>query len=76
MGHNFEFSQIDIQDELTRGYEILINKGSKMEVSTIAAYLSLLYNLTSCIKNPIEKKEWYHRLLRTKDRFESTVRLF
>lgn len=47
-----------------------------MEVSTIAAYLSLLYNLVSQISDPFEKKEWYHRLLKMKDRFESTVRLF
>lgn len=47
-----------------------------MEVSTIAAYLSLLYNLTSCIKDPFEKKEWYARLLKMKERFEATVRLF
>lgn len=71
-----EFSQVDIMSEIESCYVQLINKGSAMEVSTIAAYLSLLYNLVSCIKDPFTKKEWYARLLKMKDRFESTVRLF
>lgn len=76
MGYDITFGQVDIKTELIKGYEILINKGYGMETSTIAAYLSLLYNLVSCLKDPFEKKEWYARLLRTKDKFESTVRLF
>uniref|UniRef100_A0A0N4ZL40 Transcriptional regulator n=1 Tax=Parastrongyloides trichosuri TaxID=131310 RepID=A0A0N4ZL40_PARTI len=76
MEHNITFDQVDIKTEIIRTYEILINKGYAMEVSTIAAYLSMLYNLVSQISDPFEKKEWYHRLLKMKDRFESTVRLF
>lgn len=76
MGHIITFDQTDIKTELIKGYELLINKGYGMEVSTIAGYLSLLYNLVSCLEDPFEKKEWYARLLRMKDKFESTVRLF
>lgn len=76
MEHNITFDQVDIKTEIIRTYEILINKGYAMEVSTIAAFLSLLYNLVSQVLDPFERKEWYHRLLKMKERFESTVRLF
>lgn len=71
-----EFSQADIKTEIIRTYEILINKGYAMQLSTISAFISLLYNLASCIEDIFERKEWYARLLRLKERFESTVRLF
>ena len=76
METSIEFSQVDIKTEIIRTYEILINKGYAMEVSTIAAFLSLLYNLASCITDLFERREWYARLLKLKEKFESTVRLF
>lgn len=47
-----------------------------MEMSTITAFISLLYNLVSCIEDNYERRDWFGRLLKLKEKFEATVRLF
>ena len=76
MANTFKWCQQDIKDEIGTTFEFLTQRAGKMDSSTVTAYVSLLYNLVSCVNDSMFRLSWYPRLLQFKERYEVNPSLF
>ena len=76
MANTFKWCQQDIKDEIGTTFEFLTQRAGKMDSSTITAYVSLLYNLVSCVNDQTFRLDWNYRLLKFKERFDISTYLF
>lgn len=76
MANTFKWCQNDIKDEIGTTFEFLRERAEKMDTSTITAYVSLLYNLVSCINDQIFRRDWNFRLLKFKEQYGIPTYLF
>ena len=74
---DYSFNQRDLTDEITNTIEWLhVNEGT-LQISTISAYVSLLYNLVSLVEDINEKRHLYTALsdLENKDKLQIRLHL-
>ena len=76
MANKFKWCQQDIKDEIGTTFEFLTQRAAKMDSSTITAYVSLLYNLVSCVNDQTFRRDWHFRLLEFKEQHGIYTYLF
>lgn len=74
---NYGYNQNDLTDEITNTIEWLHENQKTTPTSTITAYLSLLYNLTSLVEDINEKRELYSTLatFENREKYQAVLHL-
>lgn len=73
---DYSYNQDDLTDEITNTIQWLNDNSKRLEKSTIAVYLSLLYNLVSLVEDINEKRQLYHTLRDFENKDEYQIKIF
>lgn len=72
---HYGYSDRDLTDEITNTIGWLYENHKLLQTSTIAAYLQLLFNLTSMVQNVEERRHLFGTLLDFENRDQHQIKL-
>lgn len=72
---NYGYCENDLTDEITETIGWLFENSENLRESTITAYLSLLFHLTSLVQNIEERRYLYGTLLDFENRNKCQIKL-